>query len=143
MTDLNWRQYGMCTAYAPDVMYPAGTDLNGIEIAKAVCRACQVRAVCLEDAMASEKGTVKSDRFGIRGALTGIERYQLQTRRRPSRGKLPKERSGGRKPAACGTSAAYDRHRRNGEPIDDACRAAHNDKNSAHRAKQREARVAG
>lgn len=141
MTNLNWRQYGMCTAYAPDVMYPAGTDLDGIEQAKTICRSCQVRTVCLEDAMVSEKGIVKSDRFGIRGALTGLERYQLQTRRRPSREKPRKKRTGGRKPAECGTAAAYDRHHRNGEPVDDACRAAHNEKNRAQKARQRAAKA--
>ena len=30
-----------------------------------------------------------------------------------------------RPPAPCGTDAAYHRHVRNGEPKDDACRAAH------------------
>lgn len=30
------------------------------------------------------------------------------------------------RPAACGTRAAYERHRRNGEPVDAACRDARN-----------------
>lgn len=34
-------------------------------------------------------------------------------------------------PASCGTVAAYRRHQRRGEPIDAACREAHN---TAHRA---------
>ena len=31
-----------------------------------------------------------------------------------------------RKPAPCGTYAAFRRHERHGEPIDDACRVAYN-----------------
>ncbi|MFC5744784.1 hypothetical protein [Actinomadura rugatobispora] len=37
----------------------------------------------------------------------------------------PGQRGQGRPPAPCGTDAAYHRHRRNGEPIDKACRTAH------------------
>jgi hypothetical protein len=33
---------------------------------------------------------------------------------------------GGRPPAPCGTVAAYQRHRRKGEPVDDPCRLANN-----------------
>lgn len=43
-------------------------------------------------------------------------------------------------PKSCGTRAAYERHRRQGEPIDDACReanAAYHQKNARGRAYRR------
>lgn len=42
----------------------------------------------------------------------------------------------------CGTHAAWSRHRRLGEPLDDACREAHNAANRASQARSR-ARFAG
>jgi len=39
----------------------------------------------------------------------------------------------GRPKAPCGTDAAYRRHLRNGEPVDDACRQAHTDAQRARR----------
>lgn len=39
----------------------------------------------------------------------------------------------GRPKAPCGTDAAYRRHLRNGEPVDDACRKAHTMAGRAHR----------
>lgn len=35
-------------------------------------------------------------------------------------------------PAPCGTRAAFERHRRNGEPIDPACRDANNEYHRQH-----------
>ena len=40
-------------------------------------------------------------------------------------GRIAEEESRVRPLAPCGTEAAYDRHIRNGEPKDDACKAAH------------------
>lgn len=42
-------------------------------------------------------------------------------------------------PAPCGTTAAYQRHRRYGEPIDDACRQAQTDAARAWRDNNRAA----
>lgn len=39
-------------------------------------------------------------------------------------------------PAACGTKGGYDRHRRNDEEPDEACRQAHNQAVNAHRNKK-------
>jgi hypothetical protein len=39
-----------------------------------------------------------------------------------------------REPQPCGTPAAYQRHRKNGEPLDDACREAWRLKSAAYRA---------
>lgn len=42
-----------------------------------------------------------------------------------------------RKPAPCGTPAAYQRHLRDGDPIDDDCRAAHAERASRYRARKK------
>lgn len=44
-----------------------------------------------------------------------------------------------RPPAPCGTFAAYRRHKRKGEPVDDACQQACNDEQAERRAKKRDA----
>lgn len=40
--------------------------------------------------------------------------------------------------APCGTESAYQRHHRRDEPIDDACREAHNDAAAMYRQSKRE-----
>lgn len=42
--------------------------------------------------------------------------------------------------APCGTESAYQRHHRRGEPVDDACRGAHNDAAVAYRGRDRESK---
>jgi|RhiMethySRZTD1v2_1073278.scaffolds.fasta_scaffold08724_14 transcription factor WhiB len=141
MTDLDWRRRAGCREVVPDFMFPAGTDTAGIEAARRVCWRCPVLTVCLEAALAAEKGLPKDSRFGVFGGRTGQERYNIQMSRRPSQQKARHPRAGGRKPAECGTPAAYDRHCRDGEEIDDACREAHNEKNRETKARTRAKQV--
>lgn len=57
------------------------------------------------------------------GDFTNAERQARYRARQGARvGKLP-----GPEPSApCGTTSAYKRHKRNKEPVDDACRLAYN-----------------
>lgn len=88
--------------------HPAAEEAR-IRHAKAICSACPVKAACLAAAT--------SDDQGVWGGMTRGER-----RGRPAPKPKPKRKP--RTPAACGTEAAYRRHRRAGEPTCDACREA-------------------
>lgn len=135
----DWRTFAACTS-DPDAMFPAPGDKDGIDDAQSICALCPVRLKCLEFALADEGGKNKDMRYGIAGGLTPSQRYNEYNRRRiAARGDVqPTPRKPGTRPLApCGTPAAYDRHTRKGEPIDDACREAHNAKNREKRAQAR------
>jgi WhiB family redox-sensing transcriptional regulator len=79
---MNWRDSAECRDADPTVFEPddGGTpdDLAWTH-ARTICRACPVRNLCLEDALAVESpGQL---RFGMRGGLTPDEREQLNRRR--------------------------------------------------------------
>jgi hypothetical protein len=137
----SWRGYAACAELAePDVMYPEASDKIGLEAARAVCAACPVKRECLDEALAEEGGRTKDSRFGVRAGRTPSQRFGIYQSRRPSSQTETKPRGPGRSKSGCGTAAAYERHCRFGEPIDDSCRAAHNEKSRRHRARQRAAR---
>jgi len=85
--------------------------------ARGVCLACPDRPLCQTVVLATETGWPAEDRHGIYAALNGQERAGLD----PTAPTRPRPRTA---PADCGTHSAYRRHRRNNEPIDDACHAA-------------------
>jgi WhiB family transcriptional regulator, redox-sensing transcriptional regulator len=64
-----WLESASCRAVEPDVMFPDDDNVAGIEAAKAVCRGCPVRLLCLARALAL--GEV---RHGVWGGLSGRER---------------------------------------------------------------------
>jgi hypothetical protein len=135
-----WRDSAACAGADPE-MFLAETG-GEAQAAKSVCAACPVRAACLEAALTEEKDNPAPARAGIRGGMSPKQRAALAKRRR---GPVPQEarrRTGGKPLSPCGTPGAYERHRRWGEPVDEACRAAHNAKNRAVKAATR-ARAAG
>lgn len=136
-----WRESAACARLEnPDVMFPDAYGPEGISKALAVCRSCPVKRDCIEDALTDEGGRGPDSRYGIRGGRTPQQRFKIYQSRRPSAQSIPEPRPGGRKAAPCGTPAAYDRHCRDKEPIDDACRDAHNEKNRAQKARQKAAK---
>jgi WhiB family redox-sensing transcriptional regulator len=107
-TGTTWRDSALCAQTDPESFFPEkGTSARD---AKKTCLACEVRTECLEYALAHD------ERHGIWGGLTETARRKL----RPA----PETHAGGKPPAPCGTTAAYQRHLRNDEPVDDACREA-------------------
>src|SRR4029450_4298468 len=53
------RDQSACRDTDPDLFFPVGTTgpaIEQIENAKAVCRACDVQKVCLEDALGTNQG---------------------------------------------------------------------------------------
>jgi len=104
-TGTTWRDSALCAQTDPELFFP---EKDGrASIAKRVCLGCPVRRECLEYALAND------ERHGIWGGLSEKARRDLKPRY-----------VGGKPPAPCGTTAAYQRHVRRGEPIDDACREA-------------------
>ena len=97
--------------------------------AREICVACPVLDDCRAAVLRREKGLPKGRRDGVIAGLTGPQRHdleRLEDRRartqpppRPQPGAAPR-----RPPAPCGTRAAYQRHLRRGEPVDEACRDA-------------------
>lgn len=117
-----WRALARCADVDPEVMFPAPTDAIAVETARALCAACPVATACLTDVTAEEYGRGLDSRWGIRGGLTPEERLERAT----AAGEPVTKRPRGRKPLSpCGSVAAYDRHRKRGETICDACREAH------------------
>ncbi|GAA2946553.1 MULTISPECIES: WhiB family transcriptional regulator [Streptomyces] len=51
-------------------------------LALETCRRCVVRLECIETALVEEERSGRASRWGIRGGLTGLERYNLAVRRR-------------------------------------------------------------
>ncbi|MFJ8054911.1 WhiB family transcriptional regulator [Streptomyces sp. NPDC096142] len=118
----DWELRAVCRNLDPDIFFQNSTKAE----AKAACGRCPVRAECFEAVMAREEGLSVGYRDGIFAALEPGERASLAVARGQVR-KPPKKkpRGAGRKQAECGTRAAYHRHQRKGEPIDQACKDAH------------------
>lgn len=154
-----------CRGLNPRLFEPgpvSNASIAQAERARAVCANCPIQALCLDDALAAEKGEKAADRIGIRGGLDGRERYALQVGHRLPRRPLPipddgrdhgerrtyrrgckcfaccaaetsKEPRPRRELMPCGTKAAYRRHLRNGEDIDSECAATQRGRYSSPR----------
>lgn len=121
-----WQRDASCASTDPDEWYPAPG--NGAGYLRRICGGCPVETQCLDYVMATEPN---SARYGIWAGLDPEERRALHRERRDQAQAatgLPapvRARPSGRSPSPCGTRGAYDRHVRNGEPIDPLCQAAH------------------
>ncbi|RAJ70216.1 transcription factor WhiB [Streptomyces sp. Amel2xB2] len=116
-----WTDLAACRGH-DDVMFPHDEDDEARTApGKALCADCPARPECLDDAMQAENGDGRNKRHGIRGGLTGAERWR---RDRVRIDKPTPDRHGGRQRAACGTPEAAARHRRYKEALCDACKAA-------------------
>ncbi len=71
--DRGWQQEANCRGVDPDLFYPERGESTSS--AKKVCRACFVRAQCLEFAL--ENG----EKFGIWGGLSERERRRIRRQR--------------------------------------------------------------
>ncbi|MFE8012715.1 WhiB family transcriptional regulator [Streptomyces antibioticus] len=98
--------------------------------AMAICAACPVLENCRAAVLRREKGLPRCHRNGVVAGLTGPQRHALDRRaeREAGGGREPQARSPAAPrpacPAPCGTRAAYQRHLRRREPVDEACRSA-------------------
>ncbi|WTX01183.1 WhiB family transcriptional regulator (plasmid) [Streptomycetaceae bacterium NBC_01309] len=75
--EARWQDDAACLQVGPDLFTAPDDEKNSTakstreRWAKQVCAGCPVRALCLEDAIAS------GDRWSVRGGLTPEEREQL------------------------------------------------------------------
>lgn len=66
----HWSELAACQYTDPEAFFPPKG--GSTREAKQVCRGCEVRAECLEDALAT------GERFGIRGGKSERERRRIQ-----------------------------------------------------------------
>ncbi len=71
--DIDWQEYSNCLGVDPDLFFPErGASTRE---AKDVCRACVVRADCLEFALQN------GEKFGIWGGMSERERRRIRRQR--------------------------------------------------------------
>jgi WhiB family transcriptional regulator, redox-sensing transcriptional regulator len=68
--ELGWQERALCAQTDPEAFFPEKG--GSTREAKKVCRACEVRAECLEYALQHD------ERFGIWGGLSERERRKLK-----------------------------------------------------------------
>jgi WhiB family redox-sensing transcriptional regulator len=68
--DLSWQDSALCAQADPEAFFPIKG--GSTREAKKVCRACPVRAECLEYAL------IHQERYGIYGGLSERERRKLE-----------------------------------------------------------------
>jgi hypothetical protein len=129
MTTCNphWRLDGACRGQDPELWFPKYSNSDQARQAKDICNTCSVKTQCL--AWAIEQGV----EFGVWGGTTYAERR--------ARG-IKVKQGGVQELKGCGTSAAYDRHVKKGEPIDDDCREANRLRQQATRARAKAKKAA-
>ena len=80
----DWRDRSACRDTDPELFFPVGTTgpaLDQIAAAKAVCRACEAQAACLEFALATNQesgvwgGTSEEERRKLRKAWLARQRH--------------------------------------------------------------------
>ncbi|MGW2692403.1 WhiB family transcriptional regulator [Streptomyces sp. NPDC001296] len=108
----DWRALGACRGHKnPELWYAGGNSVQAqadTREARAICAGCPVLQECRRWALDSREA------WGVWGGMTERQRQAVLRRKGMT----------GRPPAKCGTRSAYQRHVKNKEPIDDACRAA-------------------
>ncbi|MFD3614463.1 WhiB family transcriptional regulator [Streptomyces sp. NPDC058676] len=124
--DREWELKAACKSEDPDVFFSS----KSVGLARQICHDCPVRMECLESAIVREARVAKEFRTGIVAGLTGAQRWAIDQQRKAAakaegKASAVKPRGPGRKPSPCGTRAAYQRHIRKGEPVDQACKDAH------------------
>lgn len=130
-----WRDNAACASPGvdPEEMFP-GNDPVLVGFAKRICGGCPVLGECRNWALDQRV------EFGVWGGLSEGERrtvLRLRAKRRQDLTGQPAPAAVGQRPAApCGTTAAYERHRRNHEVIDAECRAAYSEARQERRAAQ-------
>lgn len=71
--ELRWQSRGNCLGVDPDLFFPERGA--SCEPAKAICRACEVRAECLEYAL------VHVEKWGVWGGKSERERRRIRRQR--------------------------------------------------------------
>lgn len=118
MLTITWQDDAQCIGHDPELFAPEGEGEGQAVLArraataKAICAGCPVAVQCWT--------TARSDKLS--GVWGGELMREGERRFLSGEGASP-----------CGTSAAYHRHRRNGETPCDPCRKAHREKRARER----------
>ena len=115
-----------------EIWFAERDKYEDLQAAITICHQCPIRTLCLETAMAEEEGNGRKNRWGIRGGLTPRQRWNADHNVSDREPRPPT------KPLSpCGTRAAYERHLRNREIVDQPCRDAYaEDKRNWRQAKR-------
>lgn len=104
-----WEKQAACRSLAPEFFYPAKGDKEQEDRAKAVCAGCPVREACLAAALEDEKLLGPYDRDGVRGGLSGRDRYVAQHGvmpvRRRKKSPSPRRPVAARQAPSCGAGS--------------------------------------
>lgn len=119
----DWRESARCKGMDPDLFHPERGSWKQMEEAKAICAQCPVQTHCLEYAITS------NEKIGIWGGTAEVERRKIRRARGLYFNDTPRyypryERQRPIRPAECGTSAGYERHRKLREPACIDCKEA-------------------
>lgn len=72
-----WATEAVCAQTDPDEFFPEKGESDKTRASKKICNDCPVRALCLEEAMATEGNRSASGRFGVWGGYSPVERTRL------------------------------------------------------------------
>ncbi|MBQ0947684.1 WhiB family transcriptional regulator [Streptomyces sp. RK76] len=134
----DWRDRALCATPAGRAVdfFPTPGDEQGIAKVKAVCAACPVATACLRNAITEEGGSRPEYRHGIRGGLTGDQRFNRHRVLVRARGQVePALRP---RIAMCGTTSGYQKHLREKTEICAPCRKAKNEASCKQKQRQRQ-----
>ncbi|WP_406006457.1 WhiB family transcriptional regulator [Streptomyces sp. NBC_00637] len=124
-----WESSAACRHQDADLWFSRRSSSRAV----AICAACPVLAHCRAAVLLREKGLPECHRDGVIAGLTGPQRHALEHQADRSRQVPPADLQTSRvapagvprgQSAPCGTRAAYQRHLRLREPVDEACRLA-------------------
>lgn len=76
--DLSWQDRALCAEADPELFFPGNGHADHAEDAKQVCRACPVKAECLDYALAT------GQEYGVWGGTSEQERRRMK--RQPALG---------------------------------------------------------
>jgi hypothetical protein len=74
----DWTTRAACRGLDPALFYPDSETEDAYRPGQAICRWCPVRESCLADAMREETGKRATNRHGLYGALSPMQRGALE-----------------------------------------------------------------
>lgn len=72
-----WRNRGNCSLATAEAFFPIEKGNDPYAEARALCKECPVKRICLDTAMREERVYPDATRFGMRGGLTPLAREYL------------------------------------------------------------------
>lgn len=113
----DWRELAACIGLG-DEFFPSEPSkaATAYAVTRIICDACPVKADCLADALAHERGVSSSGRAGMWGGLTPEQRWKAE-RQVEACTSDPIRRD------SCGSWAGITAHRRHGERCCERCNA--------------------